>query len=63
MRPDAGSDEVTDVLLTLVGPSTYAMFTRDYGWTHTGYVDWATRALGQLLLWDSPLGHAAGLKP
>ena len=43
-------NEGADVLLTLLGPSTYATFTRDRGWTHSHYTEWVTRALSRLLL-------------
>ena len=43
-------NEGADVLLTLLGPSAYATFTKDRGWTHSHYTDWATRALSRLLL-------------
>ena len=46
----ADLNESADVLLTLLGPSTYATFTDDRGWTHSHYTDWATRALSRLLL-------------
>jgi AcrR family transcriptional regulator len=47
---DGDEDEVTDVLLSLLGPHMYATLTGDRGWSHAHYVEWATRALPRLLL-------------
>jgi hypothetical protein len=47
---ESNKDEITDVLLSLLGPRMYATLTGDRGWSHARYVDWATRALPRLLL-------------
>ena len=51
LRPGEDPALCADVLLTMLGPSTYLAFTTERGWTHDEYVAWATRALTRLLLW------------
>lgn len=50
LSPSTDAEESTDVLLTLLGPATYTTLTRDRKWKHTQFVDWASRAVAQLLL-------------
>ena len=50
LSPSNNVKESTDVLLTLLGPSTYSNLTRDRGWKHTQFVRWASEALAQQLL-------------
>lgn len=48
LLPGIDPDEVTDVLLTLVGADVYLEMTRSRGWSVERYVDWTTQVLTQL---------------
>jgi AcrR family transcriptional regulator len=42
--------KATDVLLTMYGDSSYYLMTKERGWTHDEYVEWACQALPELLV-------------
>jgi AcrR family transcriptional regulator len=43
-------ERATDVLLTMYGDSSYYLMTKERGWSHDEYVEWACTALPELLV-------------
>jgi AcrR family transcriptional regulator len=50
LRDDLNTEQATDLMLTLAGPSVYRTLVVDYGWAHTDYIDWLARTLTEMLL-------------
>ena len=54
LAPDCRPEEMTDVLLTLLGSDVYLALTQTRGWPIDRYVSWATNTLATLFLRDVP---------
>lgn len=47
LRPGLTDRQGRDIMLTILGPLTYAMLTQELGWTSADYGSWARQALGR----------------
>lgn len=47
LRPGLTDRQGRDIMLTILGPLTFAMLTQELGWTSEEYGSWAKQALGR----------------
>lgn len=55
LRRDIDEERATDILLLTVGPDTFNIVVRDYGWTTDDWKKWANETLAQQLLQPASL--------
>lgn len=50
LRPGLDPDAAADILLVLLGDTTYCLFTAERGWTHDQTIDWLCDTIPAALL-------------